>query len=287
MGISDIKVTKASGIKQLFSIKRLIKSLRKSGATRETALQIAKEVSKDLYEGISTKKIYRLAFNKLKSNAGHLAARYHLKAGILELGPSGFPFERFVAALLSEQGYSVLVGEIVKGKCVNHEIDVIAEKGNQHFMIECKFHNLKGTVSDVKIPLYIQSRFKDVESSWVNIPGHSAKFHQGWVVNNTRFTHDAINYGKCAGLNLISWDYPKNNGLKDIIDDLGLYPLTCLTSLTRIEKQKLLDMKVVLCKELCNNSFLLKKIGISSNREKKILAEGHQLCNILSKNGKH
>ena len=67
------------------------------------------------------------------------------------------------------------MGEIVKGHCVNHEIDVIAEKEDYRFMIECKFRNLPGTNCDVKIPLYIQARFKDVEQQWKTRPEQGNK----------------------------------------------------------------------------------------------------------------
>ena len=161
---------------------------------------------------------------------------------------------------------------------MNHEIDVIAEKGNQHFMIECKFHNLPGTNCDVKIPLYIQARFKDVEQQWKRIPGHGTKTHQGWVVTNTKFTGDAIQYGLCAGLHLLGWDFPNGKSLREQIDASGLYPLTSLTTLTLHEKQFLLDKKIVLCKEICNNPDLLSIAQIPAQRKKAIINEANILC---------
>jgi len=240
---------------------------------------IIDEVQSQLYPGISTKKIYRLAFNLLKKNAGHSAARYQLKRAIMELGPSGYPFEYFIGEILKSQGYSVQVGQVVNGKCVSHEIDVIAEKNNHYMMIECKYHNLPGTVSDVKIPLYIQSRFKDVEYMWMKLPGHEKKIHQGWVVTNTKFSSDAIKYGTCAGLHLLSWDYPEKESLKSQIDTLGLYPITCLTLLTKTEKQKLLDDKIVLCKNILNQPNILDTLEISEKRKSAILNETKTLCN--------
>lgn len=154
-------------------------------------------------------------------------------------------------------------------------------------MVECKYHNHRGTICDVKVPLYIQARFKDVEQEWKNLPGHGTKFHQGWVVTNTRFSDDAIQYGTCAGLNLIGWNFPHQAGLKDQIDTLGLYPITCLTTLTKSEKQQLLKKKIVLCKEICRDTKHLSNIGISSSRIESIREEGHQLCHILITHGKH
>lgn len=278
MKLTELEVTKASGEKVPFIEEKLRKSLLRSGAEEQQVQQILSEISFKLYSGIPTKKIYQLAFKMLKSGSKPFAARYRLKQGIMELGPSGFPFEKFIGEFLRYQGYQIKVGQIVKGKCVNHEIDVIAKKDNLHFMIECKYHNLPGKVCNVKIPLYIQARFKDVEAMLLKIDGHEAKFHQGWVVTNTRFTNDAIRYGTCAGLHLLGWDYPKTENLKDQIDQMGLYPLTCLTTITTNEKQKLLDKNIVLCKEISENESLLLKIGITNSRIKTILEEASQLC---------
>lgn len=275
----NILITKASGEILPFSEEKLKKSLLRSGASEELAETVMDELFPSLYEGISTKKIYQIAFALLKQKSRVSAGKYHLKRAIMELGPSGFPFEKYFSEILKFEGYSVVVGQTVKGKCVNHEIDVIAEKDNHHFMIECKYHNYPGTVSDVKIPLYIQARFKDVEAAWIQLPGHSAKFHQGWVVTNTKFTGDAVQYGNCAGLKLIGWNYPEGESLQNRIDKPGLYPVTCLTTISQKEKQKLLLKKVVLCHEVCSNDALLSDIGIKPARISGIMQEAKQLCN--------
>lgn len=283
---NKISITKASGEIVPFSADKLKHSLERAGASESEIERIVEEINNRLYEGISTKKIYRIAFNLLKESSRHLAAKYHLKRAIMELGPSGYPFEKFIGEILRYQGYKTTVGVIVQGQCVNHEIDVIAEVDHQHLMIECKYHNQPGTFSDVKIPLYIQARFKDVEAQWLKLPGHGTKFHQGWIVTNTRFSTDAIQYGNCAGLHLLGWDYPVKKSLKDQIDTLGLYPITCLTTLTKTEKQRLLDRKIVLCKEICDNEQYLAQAGINPTRIKSVLEEGNQLCQHLIESGK-
>lgn len=279
---NHVNITKASGHKVPFNKGKLKQSLLHSGANSELADEIVSEVMEMLVEGMSTRKIYKTAFRLLRNTSRPLAARYNLKRAIMEFGPSGFPFEQFVGELLNQKGYRTQVGVIVKGHCVNHEVDVIAEKDNHHFMIECKFHNRQGYICDVKIPLYIQSRFLDVETSWKQIDGHSEKFHQGWVVTNTRFSEDAVQYGRCMNMNLVGWDYPKNNGLKDWIDGSGLHPVTCLTTLTQKEKQELLDNKIVLCKTLHHNYSLLQSIGVKPPRLQKVMDECAALCKTLS-----
>lgn len=281
--MDNIIITKASGETEVFSSEKLQSSLMSAGADAELALRIVDEMKDRIYSGMPTKKIYRHAFQLLRKRSRHLAGRYHLKRGIMELGPSGFPFEKYIGELLKFQGYRIRLGEIVKGNCVNHEVDVIAELDEKHFMVECKYHNLLGTTCDVKIPLYVQGRFKDVELAWQQLPTHDSKFHQGWLVTNTRFTKDAIQYGTCVGLHLLGWNYPPNGSLKDQIDTLGLYPLTCLTSLTRHEKQLLLDQKIVLCHDVRLNEGLLVQIGLSPSRVKTVLNESLQLCQQLPK----
>jgi ATP cone domain-containing protein/AF1548-like protein len=275
-----MEIKKANGDKVPFEIKKLENSLRRSGASDATAERISKEISKTLYEGMPTKEIYRKAFALLKKEEHPQAARYHLKRGIQQLGPSGFPFEKYLSEILKFEGYKVQTDIMVAGDCVNHEIDVIAEKDNNHYMIECKFHGRSGYKCNVKIPLYIHSRFLDVEKQWKKKKGHDTKFHQGWVATNTKFTTDAIQYGKCAGMYLLSWDYPKNESLKERIDASGLHPVTCLTTLTSREKQALLDKLIVLCLDICKDENVLKKIGVKETRMKKVIAEAKALCKI-------
>ncbi len=274
----SINIVKYSGDVVPFDVDKLINSLRRAQASEELIQQIVEQVENKIYEGITTKKIYQMAFKILKGKSRVSASKYKLKKALMELGPSGFPFEKLVGKLLAHEGFSTQVGVIVQGDCVQHEIDVIAQKDNQHYMIECKYHSDQGRTCNVKIPLYIQSRFLDVKAKWEHQKGHETKLHKGGVYTNTRFTTDAVQYGKCVGLLLTSWDYPMGNGLKDRIDKLGLHPLTALTTLTKAEKTKLLDTGIVLCKELHKKPALLEQIGIDKKRHKKILEDSEALC---------
>ena len=276
--MEQLVVTKASGEKVLFSVGKLMLSLRKAGADEDMIQELLRQLEPFLYEGISTKKIYKHAFAILKKLSKATAARYSLKQGIMKLGPSGFPFEKFVAEILKTQGYATKIGVFVDGHCVRHEIDVIASKEGRHLMIECKYHNLGNNKSDVKIPMYIHSRFKDVEKVWPSEQEYEVRFHQGWVVTNTRFTEDAIRYAACMDLHLMGWDFPSKGGIKDMVNSYDLYPLTCLTTLSQSEKQKLLDMGLVLCKELLNNAPPLHKAGVKENHLQSVLEEVKNIC---------
>jgi len=276
--MDKINIIKANGDKAPFEIEKVRISLERAGTDKLLVEEIVQDIVKEVYDGMTTKKIYQMAFRMLKGKARVSASRYKLKKALMELGPSGYPFEKLVGKLLAYEGFDTKVGVIVQGNCVQHEVDVIAQKDNKHYMIECKYHSDQGRYCNVKIPLYIQSRFLDVEKQWKKQQGHETKFHQGGVYTNTRFTTDAIQYGTCVGLLLTSWDYPKGDGLKERIDKSGLHPLTSLTTLTKTEKSKLLDNGIVLCKEINKNTSLLEQIGISKRRQKDILEDSKKLC---------
>jgi len=274
------EVIKSSGMRAKFSLSKLKNSLRKSGADDKIIKQIVHTVRDELYHGISTKEIYNRAFALLKKKKSAYASKYKLKRAIYELGPTGFPFEQFIGAVLNYSGYHVEIGKIVKGKCVSHEVDVIAKKNGEHIIGECKFHSDHANKCNVKVPLYIYSRYQDILSYYNENYGKASCPNKGWVITNTRFTSEALAYGECMGLYMLSWDYPKGNGLKDRIDRLGLYPITVSTLLTNREKQFLLSRDIVLCRQLNNDVFYLDHLGISETRRKNILNEVQLLSGV-------
>jgi hypothetical protein len=275
--MEELIVTKASGEEVVFSMDKLRQSLRNSGATEEQVDKVIKIIEPQLFNGISTKKIYTWAFSILKKSTGSVAAKYQLKKAITEFGPSGFPFEKFIGKLFERKGYHVKVGIIVQGTCVSHELDVVASSETEHMMMECKFHSTQGKMSDVKVPLYIHSRFNDVKGQWLLNKVLKDKQLKAWVVTNTRFSPDALRYGTCVGLKLLSWDYPLNESIKEIIDKYKHYPITCLTLLTKPEKEHLLENNVVLCSELKEDYARLNALHIPDKRLQQIKKELEKL----------
>ncbi|KAF0235482.1 MAG: transcriptional [Prolixibacteraceae bacterium] len=271
-----IRVVKRNGEKVTFDLEKIKQALRFSGAGEVVSDKIAKQVEACIYDGISTKKIYQLAFDLLKKESYRNASRYSLKNAIMEMGPTGYPFEVFIGKIFESKGYEVQTGVMVKGKCVQHEVDVVARKPGEMMMIECKFHLDNSTKSGVQVPLYINSRFLDVKAAWEEQYGTNLNY-RGGVVTNTRFSEDAIQYGSCAGLLMISWDYPDETGLKYWIDKTGFHPVTSLISLTKKEKQFLLEKNIVLCSQLEDNKHLLKGLGKTELQIRKIITEATNL----------
>ena len=279
----NISITKRSGEIEDFNLNKLKTSLRRSGVDEQLILKISDEVENNLREGMTTKRVYKMAYNMLKVKSRVSASKYKLKKALMQLGPSGFPFENLVGQLLSREGFATEVGVMVQGHCVQHEVDVIAHKDANHYMIECKYHSNQGRFCDVKVPLYIQSRFIDIKSEWKKQAEHHSKQHKGWVYTNTRFTTDAIDYGTCMGLGLTSWDYPAGKGLRERIDRSGLHPITALTTLTRYEKTLLLEKGIIVCAELLENPSILENIGVTAVRIKNIVGDLEEICKPVNK----
>nr|WP_315172362.1 ATP cone domain-containing protein [uncultured Flavobacterium sp.] len=276
-----MKIVKHSGDIVDFNPEKLKNSLLKSGAGKQEVETILQAIKSQIYDGISTKQIYKMAFALLKKTANSHAARYNLREAIRLLGPAGFFFEKYIARLFASEHYETVTNLTLQGKCVSHEIDVLVKKNHAIAMVECKYHVGRDAASDVKVPMYILSRFNDLKERQHIIFDKKDSILKCWIVTNNRFTVDAINFAKCSGLNLLSWNYPEDNNLKTKNDNRYLYPVTCLTTLSISEKEKLLILDVILVKEIIHNSDCLEKIGLSSNRIKNVLKEASELCRYI------
>lgn len=273
----QISILKVNGERVSFDENKLIRALVNAGATSSQARDIAFKVEQKLYDGIPSGKIYQTAYALLRKTSHRSAGRYRLKKAIQDLGPSGYPFEIFVGRLFESFGYQVEIGKQLQGKCIHHEVDVVAKKPKEKVIVECKFHSDNRAKTNVQVPLYIHSRFNDIEAKWkeANTEGN-IKF-RGYVVTNTRFTMDAINFSECAGLSLISWDYPENGSLKSFIDQSGLHPITSLHTLNKSQKKQMLDEGIVLCRELISHTHLMKKYSFTEQQMDKVLKEVNML----------
>ena len=261
-----------------FSTEKLRRSLQRSGATDSVIEPILKDVESWIYEGISTRKIYDRAFGLLRKKTLTVASRYKLKKALMEMGPTGHPFEHFVGQVFKVLGYDVEVAQILQGNCVTHEVDVIASKEKSQMFIECKYYLTTDKNANVQVPLYIRSRVDDIVKFRKNKPEFEGFALSGGIVTNTRFTSDATSFGECSGLKLLSWDYPIDNGLKDIIDREKIFPITVLTKLSLQDKQRLMGQGVVACRQIIEKPSILDFLEIDLAKKQKVFEEIQDLC---------
>ncbi len=274
--VHSVLITKADGEQEPFDAGKLEHSLELAGASSTTRARIVAKLLHELHPGMMTEEIYRHAFDMLKSeDMMPVAARYSVKRAVFALGPSGFPFEQFFAAVLRAHGWHTSTGVALNGRCAPHEVDVLAEKDHKRVSIEAKFHNDPGGKTDIKDALYVKARMEDLRNS----PEESSRIDEGWLVTNTRFTRNAIRYAQCSSLVLIGWDYPRTRGLLQLIEEGRVHPLTALTTLSDGEKRRLLDQKIVLCKDI-QTSHLLKEFGVKPDRISHVMEEASRLCGV-------
>ena len=275
---TKLLIRKASGDMEPFSSEKLRRSLQRSGAADNVIEPILNDVESWIYDGISSRKIYDRAFALLRKKTLSVASRYKLKNALMEMGPTGHPFEHFAGQVFKALGYNVEVAQILQGHCVTHEVDVIASKEKSQMFIECKYYLTTDKNANVQVPLYIRSRVDDIIKKRSSIPEFAGYTFSGGVVTNTRFTSDAMAYGECSGLKLLSWDYPVGNGLKDIIDREKIFPITVLTKLSTQDKQRLMGQGIVTCLQILETPGTLDSLGIEMINREKILAEIKNLC---------
>lgn len=266
-----ISVIKADRTKEPFSEEKVKDSIQRARIPQSVQQEALMHVKSKVYDGISTSEIYQHILEFLDTSSHpYSKTKYGLKESIMMLGPTGYPFEDFIARLLESQGYTTKVRQILTGKCITHEIDVIAEKDKKVAAIEAKFHNSPGTRSEVHVALYTKARFDDIKIK--------NRIDEAWIVTNTKTTTDVNTYAQCMGMKVMSWSYPSGESLRELIEKTHLYPVTMLTTLNQNQKMTLLTNHVILCKELYDNHQLLDILPLSKEEKEKAMAEITFIC---------
>lgn len=271
-------ITKADGTREEFKVAKLVNSLKRAGASKREIDSIVNSIESMLVDGIGTQLIYNKAFELLREGNDPVAAKYSLRRAVLNLGPTGFPFEDFLGRIFEAQGYTTKRRLLLKGKCATHEVDLAAYSPTHSFIAEAKFHARPGIKSDLQVAMYSYARLLDLQSKQVckeDICGIISLY----VVTNTKFTTAAIKYAECSGIHLLSWDYPKKNSLQDMIEKHHLYPITVLTRLSNAQKQMLLQNNVILCSEIVEKPQVLSQLNLSRPKLESVLAEAAYLSN--------
>ncbi len=277
-------VTKSSGTTEEFDIGKLVNSLVRSGAPEAIARDIADKVSIQVTHSMHTRHIFRIAKKLLRQYNRATGMRYSIKKAIYALGPTGYPFEKYVARILKAYGYTVEVNRIIKGFCVTHEVDVLATRDDRRCMIECKHHATGEKPADVKIALYVHSRFEDIRKAFEISEQSNSHVHEGWLVTNTRCSTDAIKYAECVGLKVISWRYPEGESLEKMIEINRLYPVTILSAATKNVVQTLTSRDIILANEISamEDTVFFGISGLDRQTAIIIKREADELCNPLS-----
>jgi len=270
--MTDFLIKKTTGEKEPFQRQKIIKSLQAIGADDKTIDTILTSIEQEHPRIKNTQQIFSIAKAMLKKINPALASRYNLKQALFAFGPAGYPFERYVSALLQAEGYAVQTNQTLNGYCIEHEIDVLIYKHDHTGIVECKFHNRAQYKSDVKVPLYVHARLADLQKN------KSLQIDNAWVVTNTIFTKEAIKYAACEKMHLISWGYPKGYSLKELITKHNLHPITALVNLTGRQKKLLLKEGIVLCRDIHTHEGVLKQLGLPKKEVAQLIKDAQATC---------
>lgn len=247
------QIKKASGVLEEFSPNKFAHSLELSKVPDHLIKEISSQIERSMGGDVSTHQIHQKTREILENKGLYdMSFDYDLRRAIMRLGPSGYPFEKYVAKILTAKGYETKVGQIIKGRCISHEIDVLAHRGIEHYLIECKFHSFSGTKSDVQVALYTYARFLDIQEVLETDPAHQKENYQSWLVTNTKATRDSIDYVNCRDMKLVSWTYPEKENLKSMIIQTSLLPVTSLTSLSDKQIEALIGRNIITIIDLEN-----------------------------------
>jgi hypothetical protein len=162
-------------------------------------------------------------------------------------------------------------------------VDVLAAKDSRVCVIECKHHTDGDKPDDIKIALYVHSRFNDIRKAMELSPDYNSFAHEGWLVTNTRCSSDAITYAECAGLKILSWKYPEPEGLELMIERKRLYPVTILPAATRNAMHVLTQNNIIMMQEIVDmeESAFIRKSGLDRNSAIAIKREADDICSHL------
>jgi len=268
-----VYILNAKGEKELFSKAKVYRSLIKTGVKANIAKVICKEIEKVVYSGMKTSEIFKKVRQLLKRYSPQTALKYNLREGMRKLGPTGFPFEKYVGRILESLGFKVKLNQRLDGKCFKgYEIDFIAQ--NKYFYIgECKYHQFIGKRVHLPTILAFKAKFTDLKKKDLK-----NKRAIPILVTNTKFSNNSIKFSKCAGIKLLGWKYPEKQGLEDLIAQKNLYPVTVLSI-----KKDLLDIlvseKLMLAQDLLKiDSFkFCKKYKIKIERFNRIIKQARIL----------
>lgn len=239
------------GKEEPFSWQKIYNAAERVGAPKALAKEIATIIEKEAYPGITTKEIFQRVEQILSKEYPRGRIRFRLKEAMRRLGPSGFPFEKYIAEIFKQLGFSIKLNQNIKGQCVPHEIDFLAKEEKYFLIGECKYHSLSGGRVDLKIGLIHYARFLDLMAgnSFKNIKLEKLKIRP-IIVTNTKFTSKAIKYCECNGIDLLGWKYPKLRGLEYVIESEGFYPITILPSLPNNLLEVFYQQRLMLVQDL-------------------------------------
>ena len=244
-------VQKADGSLQQFDAAKVMKTCLRLGASRRIAEKIVLEIEEQIHDGMRTRDILQMIYSKLRLYQPEISHLMDLRKALSVTSPRAF--EVYIQQLLREHGYTVTPNQIVQGKCIAHEVDAIASKGDQVYLVEIKHHVNYHSPTGLDESRIARAVFEDITDGYQE-GTNSFQVNRAMIVTNTKFSDHSLQYSTCRGIDLIGWSYPVNNGLQDLIEENQFHPLTCLKGLDDDLYSALISNDIIAMKQIINTS---------------------------------
>lgn len=241
-------VTKADSSRQQFDRNKIVATCMRMGATKQDAEEIAGKIESRVYDGMPTAKVLQMIFQFIHKYKPQASRLYDLRRG-LSLMNSKPEFEKFVQILLANIGFEVVPNKILKGKCIEHEVDAIARKDGVTYFVEAKHHYNYHAFTGLDESRIARAVLEDVSEGF-NLGLTDLKIDEAMIVTNTKYSEQAMQYGICRNILQIGWSTPADLGLRDIILEKSLYPLSCIRGLKTDVRLQLVDSGIILINQL-------------------------------------
>jgi len=251
------------------------------GADSYVADEVSGRIERRLYDGITTQMILKLIFTYMRKYKPGVSHLFDLKQGISLMEPKP-EFELFIQVLLGHAGFEVTPNQVLRGKCVEHEVDAIAMKDGVSYFVEVKHHFSYHALTGLDESRIAWAVLDDVSEAYA-AGLTDLKIDRAVIVTNTRYSEHAIRYGKCKNLIQIGWTSPEHFGLGEAIEKNKLYPLSCLRGVTREERLRLVEAGIVLIKQLLaqDRGAIESKTGLPHATVESIIEKAKHSANTL------
>jgi len=266
--MKKIFIINKRGEKEIFSKNKVYNSARRVGASKQLAEEIAMTIRKEVYPEMTTDEIFDRVEEILEKEYPKGGIRFRLKESMMSLGPSGFPFEKYIGGIFQELGFEVDLNQYIKGSCVTHEVDVLAKEKKYCLIGECKYHTVPGGRVDLRIGLHHYARYLDIQvGNYFKKKLKNLK-PRPIIITNSKFTSKLLKYAECVGLDLLGWKYPRGTGLEYIIETEKFYPITILPSFKDGLLEVFAQQGLMLAQDLLNidPEKHFKRLGIPKNK---------------------
>jgi len=234
------------------------------------AENVADRIERELYDGIPTREIIRRIYRYLAKYRPQVEYEADLRQALALLRPRP-DFEQYVARLLTEWGYSTVGPLILRGRCVEHEIDAVASRGGEATYVEVKHHASPHIFTGLDVFLQAKATFQDLSEGYV-AGLNKISIQRAMVVCNTKLSDHARRYAGCAQIEYICWKSPPERSLEKLIEEKKLYPITMLKRLDTETEGKLGDAGTILLRELLDSDRkeLSKRTGVQMDQIEKL-----------------